>query len=157
MKAIINVKIYDYETYIENGYCTYGKEIIEVGEMKNFTDFDGEIIDGKNKILLPGFINFHTHIYSTLVRGASIPFNPQSFRDILEQLWWKFDSKLDNTATFHSAMVYGLESLKNGVTSLIDHHASGIDIIGSLEALKKAISEFKKGLTLQDGRCLIFV
>ncbi|MCG3215414.1 MAG: amidohydrolase family protein [Candidatus Heimdallarchaeota archaeon] len=139
MKAIINVKIYDYQTYIENGYCIYGKEIIEVGEMKNFPDFDEEIIDGKNKILLPGFINSHTHIYSTLVRGASIPFNPKSFRDILEQLWWKFDSKLDNTTTFHSAMVYGLESLKNGVTSLIDHHASGIEIIGSLEALKKAI------------------
>ena len=139
MKAIINVKIYDYETYIENGYCIYGKEINAVGNMKNFPDFDGEIIDGKNKILLPGFINSHTHIYSTLVRGASIPFNPKSFRDILEQLWWKFDSKLDNTSTFHSAMVYGLESLKNGVTSLIDHHASGIDIIGGLEALKKAI------------------
>ncbi|MBY9000142.1 MAG: amidohydrolase family protein [Candidatus Heimdallarchaeota archaeon] len=139
MKAIINVKIYDYETYIENGYCIYGKEIIETGTMENFPDFDEEIIDGTNQILLPGFINSHTHIYSTLVRGASIAFNPKSFRDILKQLWWKFDSKLDNTATFHSAMVYGLESLKSGVTSLIDHHASGIEIIGSLDALKRAI------------------
>jgi cytosine/adenosine deaminase-related metal-dependent hydrolase len=139
MKAIINVKIYDYETYIENGYCIYGKEIIEVGVMEIFPDFDGEIIDGKGKILLPGLINFHTHIYSALVRGAAIPFNPKTFRDILEQLWWKFDAKLDNNATYHSAMVYGLESLKSGVTSLIDHHASGIDIIGSLDALKSAI------------------
>lgn len=140
MKAIINVKIYDYETYIEDGFCIYAKEIIEVGHMKDFLSFDGKIIDGKNKILLPGLINFHTHIYSTLVRGASItPFNPKSFRDILEQLWWRFDSKLDNETTFHSAIVYGLESLKNGVTSLIDHHASGIDIIGSLGELKKAI------------------
>ncbi len=139
MKAIINVKIYDYVTYIENGFCIYGKEIVKVGNMDKFPDFEGEIIDGKNKILLPGLINFHTHIYSTLVRGASIPFNPKSFRDILEQLWWKLDSKLDNNSTFHSAMVYGLESLKSGVTSLIDHHASGIDIIGSLEALKRAI------------------
>ncbi len=139
MKAIINVKIYDYETYFENGFCIYGKEIIEVGSMEKFPKFDGEIIDGKGKILLPGLINFHTHIYSTLVRGAAIPFSPKSFKDILEQLWWKFDSKLDNTATFHSAMVYGLESLKSGVTSLIDHHASGIDIIGSLDALKSAI------------------
>ncbi len=139
MKAIINVKIYDYETYIEEGFCIFDEEIVEVGPMQDFTDFDGEIIDGKNKILLPGLINSHTHIYSTLVRGASIPFNPKSFRDILEQLWWKFDSKLDNETTYHSAMVYGLESLKNGVTSLIDHHASGIDILGSLGELKKAI------------------
>ena len=139
MKAIINVKIFDYETYIDDGFCIFDKEIVEVGPMKDFPNFDGEIIDGKNKILLPGLINSHTHIYSTLVRGASIPFNPKSFRDILEQLWWKFDSKLDNETTYHSAMVYGLESLKNGVTSLIDHHASGIDILGSLGELKKAI------------------
>lgn len=139
MKTVINVKIYDYETYIENGFCIFDEKIIEVGDMKDFSGFDGEIIDGKNKILLPGLINCHTHIYSTLVRGASIPFDPKSFRDILEQLWWKFDSKLDNDATFNSAIIYGLESLKNGVTSLIDHHASGIDILGSLEQLKKAI------------------
>ncbi|MHA1200883.1 MAG: amidohydrolase family protein, partial [Candidatus Heimdallarchaeaceae archaeon] len=145
MKAVINVKIYDYETYIEDGYCIYGKEILEVGEMIVFPDFDGEIIDGQGKILLPGLINFHTHIYSTFVRGAAISFLPRTFKDILEQLWWKLDSKLDNTSTFHSAMVYGLESLKSGVTSLIDHHASGIDIIGSLDALKRAIVD-KLGL-----------
>jgi len=139
MKAIINVKIYDYETYIEEGFCIFDEKIVETGSMKDFPNFDGEIIDGKNKILLPGLINSHTHIYSTLVRGASIPFNPKSFRDILEQLWWKFDSKLDNETTYHSAMIYGLESLKNGVTSFIDHHASGIDILGSLGELKKAI------------------
>ncbi len=139
MKAIINVKIYDYVTYIEDGFCIFEEEIIETGPMKDFPDFDGRIIDGRNKILLPGLINFHTHIYSTLVRGASIPFNPKSFRDILEQLWWKFDSKLDKDATFNSAIIYGLESLKSGVTSLIDHHASGIDILGSLEQLKRAI------------------
>ncbi|MHA1398873.1 MAG: amidohydrolase family protein [Candidatus Heimdallarchaeaceae archaeon] len=140
MKIVTNVKIYDYETYIENGYCIFDDKIIEVGEMKDFPGAKGreEIIDGKNKILLPGLINFHTHIYSTLVRGASIPFNPKSFKDILEQLWWKFDSKLDNETTFHSAMVYGLESLKNGVTSLIDHHASGLMILGSLNELKRA-------------------
>jgi cytosine/adenosine deaminase-related metal-dependent hydrolase len=140
MKAVINVKIYDYETYIENGFCIYGKEILDVGPMEIFPDFNGEIIDGRGKILLPGLINFHTHIYSALVRGAAIvPFNPRTFKDILEQLWWRFDAKLDNNSTYHSAMVYGLESLKSGVTSLIDHHASGIEIIGSLEALKKAI------------------
>jgi len=139
MKAIINVKIFDYKTYIKDGFCIYEEEIVEVGSMKDFSNFEGKIIDGKNKILLPGLINSHTHIYSTLVRGASIPFNPKSFREILEQLWWKFDSKLDNETTYHSAMVYGLESLKNGVTSLIDHHASGIDILGSLGVLKKAI------------------
>jgi hypothetical protein len=47
MKAIINVKIYDYETYIEDGFCIFDEEIIEVGDMNDFSDFEGKIIDGK--------------------------------------------------------------------------------------------------------------
>ncbi len=139
-KAIINVKIFDYETYIENGFCIFDEKIVKIGEMKDYTTFEGAIIDGKGKILLPGLINFHTHIYSTLVRGASLgPYDPQSFKDILEQLWWKFDRELTNESIYHSAIIYGLESLRNGVTSLIDHHASGKDILGSLENLKQAL------------------
>jgi len=143
MIAVVNVKIYDYDTYIDDGYCLFNEKIVEIGSMNNFRKNEeiGQVIDGRNKLLLPGLINFHTHVYSTLVRGASIPFNPTSFKELLEQLWWKFDSQLDNTATYNSGLIYGIESLKNGVTSLIDHHASGIDIKGSLTELKKAIVE----------------
>jgi len=143
MKAIVNVKIYDYDTFIDDGYCLFNDKIVEVGSMDDFRKNDEieQVIDSKNKLLLPGLINFHTHIYSTLVRGASIPFNPTSFKELLEQLWWKFDSQLDNPTTYYSGLVYGIESLKNGVTSLIDHHASGIDIKGSLTELKRAIVE----------------
>ncbi|MHA1865511.1 MAG: amidohydrolase family protein [Candidatus Heimdallarchaeaceae archaeon] len=143
MIAVVNVKIYDYDTYIDDGYCLFNEKIVEIGSMNNFRKNEeiGQVIDGRNKLLLPGLINFHTHVYSTLVRGASIPFNPTSFNELLEQLWWKFDSQLDNTATYNSGLIYGIESLKNGVTSLIDHHASGIDIKGSLTELKKAIVE----------------
>ena len=42
MKAIINVKIFDYETYINNGFCIYDEEFINVGHMNDFPDFDGE-------------------------------------------------------------------------------------------------------------------
>ena len=137
MIAVVNVKIYDYDTYIDDGYCLFNEKIVEIGSMNNFRKNEeiGQVIDGRNKLLLPGLINFHTHVYSTLVRGASIPFNPTSFKELLEQLWWKFDSQLDNTATYNSGLIYGIESLKNGVTSLIDHHASGIDIKGSLTEL----------------------
>ena len=36
MNAIINARIYDYVTYIENGYLVYDDKIVEVGDMKNF-------------------------------------------------------------------------------------------------------------------------
>lgn len=137
MKAIKNIRIYDFDNFIDNGYIIYDKNIIDVGSMENF-DFTGKVIDGKGKIVIPGLVNGHTHIYSTLFRGLALPFNPKSFKDILKQLWWKFDNELFIEAIYYSGMIYGMESLKNGVTTLIDHHASG-EIKGSLKILKNAI------------------
>jgi len=137
MKAIKNVKIYDYEHFIENGYIVYSDKIIEVGKMEHYT-FEGQVIDGKGKLVIPGLVNGHTHIYSMLFRGLNLPYNPNSFKDILEQLWWKFDKKLGLEEIYISGMMYGIESLQNGVTTIIDHHASG-KISNSLEEIKKAL------------------
>ena len=139
MKAIKNVKIYDYDHFIENGYIVYSDKIEEVGRMAHFT-FEGQVIDGKGKLVIPGLVNGHTHIYSMLFRGLDLSFDPKSFKDILEQLWWKFDYKLGLEEIYMSGLMYGVESLQNGVTTIIDHHASGI-ISGSLEEIKKSIVE----------------
>ena len=119
MKAIINVKIYDYATYIENGYCIYGKEIIEVGEMENFPDFDEEIIDGKNKILLPGLINCHTHSPMTLLRGYSDDKK-------LEDWWFKdiypLESKFRPKHVYWGSLLACLEMIKFGCTYFVDFY-----------------------------------
>ena len=138
-KAIINANIYDYENYFENMYIIYDKKIIEVGKMKNF-DKKCEVIDAKNSLVMPGFVNSHTHVYSTFARGLNVPFNPKTFKELLEQLWWKLDSKLTLESIYYSGLVSSNEFIKNGVTTIIDHHASG-EITNSLNTLKKAICE----------------
>lgn len=141
MKAIINANIYDFKDFVENKYILFDEKIEEVGDMKDFKG--AEIIyDCKGSIVMPGLINCHSHVYSTFARGMNIPFNPKNFKDILYQLWWKLDGKLDREAVYFSGLIYGIESLKNGVTSIIDHHASGLYIKGSLNELKKSIVDF---------------
>ena len=139
MKALINVRIYDYKDYIENGYVVFDELIHEVGEMKNFKYKGYQIIDGKGQLLLPNFVCAHSHIYSIFARGLSLPFNPHNFQEILDQMWWKLDSKIDNQITYYSGIAAGSEFLLNGVTTIIDHHASGTEILGSLSSLKKAL------------------
>lgn len=139
MKALVNARIYDYENYIDNGYVKFDNQIIEVGTMDNFYGAE-EVIDCHGCIIMPGLTNCHTHIYSTFARGMNVPFNPRSFTEILEQLWWKLDKQLDERAIYSSAIAYGIDCLRNGVTSIIDHHASGLCIEGSLEAINNAIS-----------------
>ncbi len=140
MKAIINARIYDYDKYIENGYVVFDKKIVKVGEMKSFKNDGYQLIDAKGQMLLPNFVCAHSHIYSIFARGLALPFNPKNFQDILDQMWWKLDSQIDNEITYYSGIAAGSEFLLNGVTTIIDHHASGTEIIGSLTSLKKALN-----------------
>lgn len=139
MKAIINAKIYDYHQYISLGYLIYHQEIIKCGPMSEFEDQGyEEIIDLEGRWLLPGFVAGHTHLYSAFARGMSIDFNPKGFKDVLKQLWWTLDHYLDLDMLYDSALVSGLEQLKAGSTTLIDHHA-GFHIKDSLQTIHRAL------------------
>ena len=139
MKVITNVRIFDYKNYIENGYVVFDKQIIEVGPMSEYKDKGVKPIDGQGQLLLPNFVCNHAHIYSIFARGMILPFDPHNFLEILEKMWWKMDTKIDNNTTYYSGICAGKEFIENGVTTIIDHHASGTDITGSLKALKKAL------------------
>ena len=139
MKAIINVRIYDYNHYIDNGFVVFDKKIERVGPMSSFKDNGYQIIDGKGQLLLPNFVCNHAHIYSIFARGLSLPFHPNNFLEILEQMWWKMDVQIDNETTFYSGICAGKEFIENGVTTIIDHHASGLNITKSLTQLKKSL------------------
>ena len=139
MNALINVRIFDYQNYIESGYVLFDEKIVEVGKMSNFKNKGYRVIDGKGQLLMPNCVCAHSHIYSIFARGLSLPFNPTNFQEILDQMWWKLDSKIDNKITYYAGIAAGSEFLLNGVTSIIDHHASGTEILGSLTSLKKAL------------------
>lgn len=139
MNALINVRIFDYENYIESGYVVFDEHVQEVGKMNDFKNKGYKVIDGKGQLLMPNFVCAHSHIYSIFARGLILPYNPKNFQEILDQMWWKIDREIDNPVSYYSGIAAGSEFLLNGVTTIIDHHASGKDILGSLTALKKAL------------------
>lgn len=101
-----------------------------------------ERIDGSGKLIIPGLINAHTHLYSSLARGMALPgFAPTSFTQILEQLWWRLDKALDPESVKLSARVGAMEAARCGVTTLIDHHASPHVVRGSLRAVQQAVND----------------
>lgn len=139
--AFINAKIYDFNNFSEDQYCIFDETILEVGKMSDFKNDNYEVIDCTDHLVLPSLVVGHAHIYSTFARGMSVPFNATNFQEILDQLWWKMDRNLDNEMNYYSGIVSATDYLKNGVTTLIDHHASGVDIEGSLDMLKKAVTK----------------
>ena len=48
--------------------------------------------------------------------------------DILDGMWWTIDRHLTNEQTRQSARATYLDSIKNGVTTVFDHHASSGEI-----------------------------
>jgi len=97
-------------------------------------------IDAAGRYLLPGFINAHTHFYSTLATGMPTPM-VQSFGEILEEVWWKLDRALTLEDVYVSALVGAIASIKAGVTTVFDHHASYGAVMGSLGAVSKGVGE----------------
>jgi len=124
------------QPYFENGAILIdGGLIVEVEQdsvLKNKYR-DVEYMDAVGKVIMPGYINAHNHIYSAFARGLSIPGNhPTDFLEILEGTWWKIDRNLDLNQTYYSAIGTYMECIKNGVTTVVDHHASYKEIKGSL-------------------------
>ncbi len=99
-----------------------------------------QIIDVGGAVVLPGLINGHTHLYSTLAVGMPPPpRNPRNFLEILQLIWWRLDRALDERSNETSATIGALDALKCGTTTLIDHHASPNAIDGSLDAVERGI------------------
>jgi len=140
MKAIINCRVYDFHTYLENQYVVFEKDIIHIRPMNEFVDKGYQIIDGANKILMPSLVVGHTHLYSKLSRGMSASLQPNNFKEILEQLWWKLDRNLDNNMNYYSGVVGASDYVLNGVTTIIDHHASG-EISESLSNIRDGVAK----------------
>ena len=134
-------------TFYENGAVLIeGKTIAKVGPTQDLRKAfpDAEFIDANGGVIMPGFINMHNHIYSTFARGLSMSnYNPKNFMDILEGLWWRLDRTLNLEDCYHSAKVAYLDSIKCGVTTVFDHHASYGAIENSLHQLSTAADELK--------------
>ena len=121
-----------------------GENVVAVGdtaEMKNrFPEAEG--VDCSGKIVLPGFICTHHHFYSTMARGMAIPGEPASnFVEILERLWWKVDRALLEEDITLSAQIPLIECIRNGTTTVIDHHASPGFRDGSLDLIENAVRQ----------------
>lgn len=112
------------------------------GEIE-FTDKkpNGEdrIFDCGGRFVTKSFGCGHHHIYSALARGMPAPKKiPENFKDILTYVWWHIDKLLDRDMIEASALAAAALCAKNGVTFIIDHHASPFAVDGSLDVIAEA-------------------
>ena len=148
MLVIGNGKLFtrnDAMPFVENGAVAIeGTKIAAVGETEAIKKQygDAEFIAAKGGVIMPAFINTHEHIYSAMARGLSIKgYNPNGFLDILDGQWWTIDRHLTLEQTKYSAVETLISCIRNGVTTVFDHHASFGQIGGSLFTIADVAKE----------------
>jgi len=129
---------------LDGSVVTEGELITAVGNAKEMKKLfpSSDSVDCTGKIILPGFICTHHHFYSTMARGMSVPGeSAANFVEILERLWWKLDKALSPEDVFVSSQIPLIECIRNGTTTVIDHHASPSCRDGSLDIIENAVRQ----------------
>ncbi|HIE23925.1 MAG TPA: amidohydrolase [Candidatus Korarchaeota archaeon] len=128
----------------DGGIYIEGNRIIDVStalEIKKSYHFDEEI-DAGGKVVIPGLIDSHRHLYGILTRGMPIKKAPTSFISFLEDFWWPYvEDQLDKEMIKAAAMASGVEALKNGTTCIADILEAPNAIPGALKAEAEALEK----------------
>lgn len=103
---------------VEDGYTTADVQVAgdRIAAIAPQLPANGTAIDGKNKLLLPGFLNAHTHSSEMWQRGMIPP--------VPLELWLAelYDfAPLDPEQVYLSALGTAVETLLSGGTSVVDH------------------------------------
>jgi len=135
-----------------------------------------KVIDGKNKILMPGLINTHTHLSMSLFRSIADDLALDSW---LNDYIWPIEGKLNKEHCYTGALLGAVEMIKSGTTTFSDMYfymdgvAEAIDKAGIRGVLsygmvdfsddekrkneiKESVNLFKNYNNTADGRIKVF-
>jgi 5-methylthioadenosine/S-adenosylhomocysteine deaminase len=103
---------------IENGYDTVDVQIVDntIAAISPGIDAITTAINGKNKLLLPGFVNAHTHSSEMWQRGIMSVFPLELWLAELYDF-----APLDIEKVYLSALGTAVETLLSGGTCVVDH------------------------------------
>jgi 5-methylthioadenosine/S-adenosylhomocysteine deaminase len=128
----------DYAVAIDGG------KIVDVGRTSNLEKkhAEAEVIDASGRIVMPGIVCSHSHLYGMLLRGAALSVEPPSdFTQILQRVWWPVDEAMNFEDAYASALVACLEFAKSGVTTFADTYSGPNSISGVLDHIARAVDE----------------
>ena len=122
-------------TVLQDGYVLVrGREIAYVGPIRPQERADREV-NATGKVLMPGFVDTHTHLTMSLMRGYGGGHDLQTW---LNDYIFPVEAKLDSRAVRAGTALSLAEAIAGGVTSVSDMYYFCDDIIA--EVVKSGIS-----------------
>ena len=138
---------------IKNAYILIkNNKINEIGQMKQLENKNlkySNIIDARDNIALPGFINTHTHAGMSLLRGYA---DDLPLKEWLENKIWPFEKGLSADDIYWGSLLSIMEMIKTGTTTFVDMYfqmdkvAEIVKKTGIRAVLTQGLIEEKDGL-----------
>lgn len=75
--------------------------------------------DATGKVVIPGIINGHTHLFQTFMRGVS---DHSPLAQWLKEIIWPMSLAMEPEDFYLAALIGCIENLKSGATYMMDHH-----------------------------------
>ncbi len=115
---------------IEKGSLVIEDNIItKIGE-KCDIEPEGKVFSLKDKLVMPGLINTHSHSVSPLFRGMA---DDLELMDWLNKLIWPAEKHLNSQAAYWGAEMSILEYISNGITTFVDQYYFVEDIVKAVK------------------------
>ncbi|RAK06187.1 5-methylthioadenosine/S-adenosylhomocysteine deaminase [Halanaerobium saccharolyticum] len=92
------------------------KEIDSMSQLDQNTEYD-YLVDAAGKIVLPGFVNTHTHAAMTLMRGYA---DDMPLDKWLQNKIWPFEGKMSAEDIYWGTALAVVEMIKTGTTTFSD-------------------------------------
>ncbi len=104
------------------GVVVSGGRIEQTGPNAELVPLPGdEVIDAPDRLLAPGFVNGHTHLYGMLSHGITAETLVSGFSSFLEDFWWPYvENRVDHDLVRAASAWSMAELIDSGVTSFVD-------------------------------------
>jgi 5-methylthioadenosine/S-adenosylhomocysteine deaminase len=108
-----------------------GNRILDVGAAAELCSRyrAARTLDARDKIVLPGLVNAHTHASATLFRGYASDVSGKGFFDRM----WRIEALLADEDVYVGALAGCLEMIKNGVTGFANHFSHMDEVARAVE------------------------
>ncbi len=103
-----------------------GERIVAVGTPDELVDYQAKRrIDCQGKLITPGFVDCHNHLFESLLRGVG---EGMKLWPWLSQLLQPFGDKVTRDEVVAAVTNCALEAIRNGTTYVIDNHYAPTDL-----------------------------
>jgi 5-methylthioadenosine/S-adenosylhomocysteine deaminase len=129
---------------IERGDVVIDRDkIVDIGPSDEIEQYSADtVINAEGKIVMPGLVCSHNHMYNAITHGMPWKEAPDTFIGFLENLWWPYiEDPLTKDEIYASALMASVRMIKNGTTCFADVLEAPNSLPGALDREAEAVSK----------------